>query len=208
MAEEKLPGVATDEAGHVETTQPDGNVPPAPAGEYERVFTLDDIKSIPPGAYPFMVFCDNVRGLFSLGVKIRTKGVYGHYMWLIAPDTFASQWFYFRLFTVDNFKNETLKLVYNSKWTDKERDILNSAILNDLKKPWYRTLYDVPGIFGQLLGIDRIQMPGLDFCSERGKYLKLIDPKYDLKSPTPTELNNWTKANPDRYQVFGRYCPD
>ena len=155
-----------------------------------------------------MVFCDNVRGLFSLGVKIRTKGVYGHFMWLIAPDTFASQWFYFRLFTVDNFKNETLKLVYNPKWTDKERDILNSAILNDLKKPWYRTLYDVPGIFGQLIGIDRISMPGLYFCSERGKYLNLIDPKYDLKSPTPTELNNWTKANQDRYRVFGRYCPD
>lgn len=208
MTDEKLPGVATDEAGHVATGQPDGNVPPAAIRVYERYLTLDDIKAIPPGAYPFMVFVDNIRGFFSLGVKIRTKGSYGHYMWLTAPDTFASQWFYYKLFKVDDFKGESLKLVYNPAWTDKERDILTAAILIDLKKPWYRTMYDVPGMFGELLGIDRINMPGLDFCSERGKYLKLIDPKYDLKSPTPQQLNDWTKANQDRYKVYGRYTPD
>jgi hypothetical protein len=203
-----VPGIKTDKSGLISPAQPDGNIPPVPAREYERYLTIDDIRTIPPGAYPFMVFCDNIRGLFSLGVKIKTKGSYGHFMWMIAPDTFASQWFYFRLFTVDHFTGDTLKFVHNPNWTDKERDILISAVLIDLKKPWYRTLYDVPGMFGELLGIEAINLRSFDFCSERGKYLNLIDPEYDLRSPTPTQLNTWSKERGDRYKVYGRYTPD
>jgi len=48
---------------------------------------------------------------------------------------------------------------------------------------------------------------GLDFCSERGKYLGRIDPAYNLDHPDPSELNAWTK-NSGRFEVTGRYAPE
>jgi len=198
--------VPIDATGHAIPDQ--RNISAIKEQVYERYLSLDEIRGIPVGMYPLMVFSDNIRGLFSLGVKIRTHGSYGHFMWLVAPDTLASQWLYYRLFTLDHFEGSTMKLVYNPNWTDKEREILTSAILFDLKKPWYRTLYDVPGILGELLGLDWINMTCLNFCSERGRHIKLVDPEFDLRSPTPAQLNSWTKARPDRYKVFGRYTPD
>jgi hypothetical protein len=173
----------------------------------QHYFSLAELKAIPEKEYPFLVFSDNVRGLFSFLVKNRTKGSFGHAMWLVAPDFLASQWFYFRMFRLDHFAGCNLKLVHNPSWTGSEKALLKCAILDDLDKPWFKTTYDVPGVIGEFIGVP-LQVPWLNFCSERGSYLKLVDPKYDLKSPTPQELNLWTKAHQDRYQVFGRFMPD
>ena len=173
--------------------------------DYERTLSLDDVRRIPRDLYPFMVFADNVRGIFSWGVKTRTKGVYGHFMWLIGPGTLASQGWCYRTSNVDHYASNTMKLVYNPLWRNEEKEYIVSAITADVSKPWYKTFYDIPGIIGELLGIDAINLPGRDFCSEHGKYLRLVDPEYNLKSPTPTELNLWTKVRGDRYKVYGRY---
>jgi hypothetical protein len=159
------------------------------------------------GPFPQMVFCDNARGLFSLAVKKKTKGFYGHYMILIGKDELASQWFYFQRQKLDHYTGAYLKFVHNPFWTDLERLKMLIAIKEDLDKPWYKTLYDVPGVIGELFGVNWMNLPGFDFCSERGRYLKLVDPRYDLKHPTPTELNLWTKGD-GRFEVTGRYTPE
>ena len=157
------------------------------------------------GPFPQMVFADNARGLFSLGVKLKTKGFYGHFCWMIGRNEIASQWFYFQRQTLDHYEGAYLKFVHNPSWTDLDRIKILVAILNDLALPWHKTLYDVPGVLGELLGIS-INLPWFDFCSERGKYLAEIDPAYDLKHPTPKDLNLWTKDS-GRFEVLGRYSP-
>ena len=159
------------------------------------------------GPFPQMVFADRTSGLFALGVKIKTKGVYGHFCWLIGPDELASQWFWFRRENLAHYKGAYMKFVHNPNWSDLDRIKMLAAIKNDLSLPWYKTLYDVPGIVGELFGWDWFNLPGFDFCSERGKYLSLVDPQYDLRHPDPTELNLFTK-NSGRYEVSGRYMPD
>jgi hypothetical protein len=159
------------------------------------------------GPFPQMVFVDRTAGAFALGVKIKTKGIYGHFCFLVGPDELASQWFWFRRENLAHYKGAYMKFVHNPSWTDLERIKLLVAIKTDLALPWYKTLYDVPGIIGELFGLDWFNLPGADFCSERGKYLKLVDPKYDLVHPDPSQLNLFTK-NSGLYAVSGRYAPE
>jgi hypothetical protein len=169
--------------------------------------TLSELKNIPLGEYPFLVFSDNVRGIFSFLVRVRTRGYFGHVMWLVGPDELASQWFYFKRFSLDHYSFCNLKLVHNAGWTGSEKALLITNIREALKRPWYQSLYDVPGIIGQLIGIPSLQVPWQDYCSETGDFLKAVDSDYDLKSPDPEELNQWTKARQDRYSVYCRYSP-
>ena len=169
-------------------------------------YSLDKWKTF-PGPFPQMVFADNARGLFAYGVKLKTHGFYGHFMWLIGKNELASQWFWFQRQHLQHYKKCYLKFVHNPSWTDLDRIKLIVAIKDDLALPWYKTLYDVPGIIGQLFGLDWFNLSKFDFCSERGKYLKEVDPTNDLKYPNPSELNKWTK-NSGRFEVSGRYTPD
>jgi len=179
----------------------------------ERYLTLEEIKQIPAEEYPFMVFADNIRGFFSLGVKLRTKGSYGHFMWLIGQDRLASQWLYFREFGLDHFSGCALKLVSNPDWAQDQRNLIISANEIDLMLPWYKTLYDFPAIIGQLLGLDWLQWKKKRICSECVEYLRLVDDEAkewlrEEHTPTPADVNAWTKARTGKYVVKGRYSPD
>ena len=159
------------------------------------------------GPFPQMVFSDAVRKLFSFGIKVKIKGLYSHFMWLIARNTLASQGLWFNVTNLDHYAGCYMKFVHNPEWTEMDCLKIFIAINKDLDLPWYKTLYDAPGIVGELFGLDWFNLPGFDFCSERGKYIALVDPTYDLKSPDPTELNLWTK-NSGRFEVSGRYVPE
>jgi len=174
----------------------------------EQLLSLENIKQIPQAHYPLMVFCDNPCSFFSWGVKARTKGVYGHFMWLFGPNQLASQGLWLQEKTVEAYTGYTMKFVWNPNWTSIERALIISAIKQDLALPWYKTLYDVPGIFGKAIGLSFINIPWLSYCSERGRYLGLIDPGYTIKHPSPSQLNQWTKERPDRYSVYGRYATE
>jgi hypothetical protein len=158
------------------------------------------------GPFPQMVFADNAQGIFSLLVKKRTSGYYGHFMWLIGKNQLASQWFYFQRQALDHYAGAHLTFVADPKWTELDRLTMLTAINNDLAKPWYKTLYDIPGVVGELFGWDWLNLPGFDFCSERGDYLTMVGPTYNLKHPDPQELREWTKRAGNT--VTGRYSPD
>jgi len=174
----------------------------------DRFISLDEIKAIPADQYPMLCFAYSLAGLFAKAVAAKTKGYYGHFMWLLAPDLFASQWFWFRTFPVDHFAGCNLKLVYNPSWSVAEKETLKRAIREDLDKPWYKTRYDCRAVLGILVGLPGFQNPKWRMCSETAEYLYLVDPDYDLYVPTPTDVNLWTKARGDRYKVYGRYMPD
>ena len=159
------------------------------------------------GPFPQMIFCDNARGFFSLGVKLRTKGCYGHFCWLIGKNAIASQSWWFQRQRLDHYAGAYLKFVHNPSWTPGQRARLLSAIHADLDLSPWKTRYDAIGVLGELLGIKWMNRRGLYFCSERGSYLKLVDPAYHLEHPTPSELNAWTKRT-GRFEVSGRYIPE
>lgn len=170
----------------------------------EHYYDLDYWKAF-DGPFPQMVFADNARGLFSFLVKART-GFYGHFMWLIAKNTLASQWFYFQRQTFEHYAGAHLTLVANPKWSEMDCFTMLVAINKDLDLPAWQTRYDVIGVIGELFGFKWMNRKKLYFCSERGKYLKLVDSTYDLVSPDPQELRDWSKRA--GFTVTGRYSPD
>jgi len=157
------------------------------------------------GPFPQMVFADNAQGIFSLLVKKRTSGYYGHFMWLVGKNEIASQWFYFQRQTLDHYVGAHLTFVANPKWTELDRLTILTAINIDLEKFKWKTRYDVIGVVGQLFGFDWMNRDSLSFCSERGGYIELVEP-YDPEHPDPQELREWTKRT--GYTVTGRYSPD
>lgn len=158
------------------------------------------------GPFPQMVFSDNAQGIFSLLVKKRTSGYYGHFMWLIGKNQLASQWFYFQRQALDHYAGAHLTFVADPKWSELDRKVMLVAITLDLEKSAWQTRYDVIGVLGELFGLDWMNRKGLKFCSERGDYIKLVDQRYNLKAPDPQELRDWTKKA--GFQVTGRYSPD
>jgi hypothetical protein len=154
-----------------------------------------------PGPFPQLCFVDNAFGGFSLLVKKKTHGPYGHFMYLIGKNRLASQWWYFQLQKLDQYEGDYIKFVDIPAWTDGQRTEMLRAINADLDLPWYRTLYDIPGVIGEWFGWNWCNLPGFDFCSERGKYI----PGYDLKHPSPVELDQWTRTHGG--SVTGRYNP-
>jgi len=173
------------------------------------LLTIAELKSIPQEMLPMPVLSDNLRSFFSWGIKVHEKGCYNHFMWMIHPGVLASQNIIYQKQSVDDYVETCrLKLWHCKAWTIKERQGITKEIKNTLNKPWYRRLYDVPAIFGQLVYCPWLQTPGLDICSDKGKYLKMADTKYNLSHPDPEQVNHWLGMYPDQYEVYGRYVPD
>jgi hypothetical protein len=166
----------------------------------EHYYNLDYWKAF-DGPFPQLVFADSAQGIFSLLVKKRTGGYYGHFCILIDKNQLASQWFYFQRQTLDHYAGAHLTFVANPMWTDMDRLKMLVDINKDLALPPWKTRYDVIGVIGELLGLGWMNRKGLDFCSERGKYL----PGYNLNHPDPQDLREWTKQA--GYTVTGRYSP-
>jgi len=171
------------------------------------LFTREDILSIPEYLLPMPVLTDNLRSFFSWGIKVHEHGCYSHFMWLTKPGIVASQGLLYTEEPISAyFDKYRLKLWYNPKWTEVHRQKIKAAIQSHLDRPWYRRIYDIPAIFGQLFWHE-LQTPGLDICSDSGSYLAEVDESYDLRHPDPEQVNRWLESKPE-YKVYGRYLPD
>lgn len=172
-----------------------------------RYYPLDYFRQM-RFPYPKLVFCDSAFGLFGFLIRRKTKGSYSHFMIEVGPGMVASQSFLFRLQDILDFKFYHLKYVVGVHWTSEARQQIIDEINVRLKLPWYRKLYDIVGVLGHAIGLEKLNIPWLNFCSEWGRLVKIADPEFDLESPTPTDINEWTKARKDKYKVVGRYTPD
>ena len=174
----------------------------------DALLSKQDISNIPKELCPMMVFSYGIGDAISTAIAIKEGGFYNHYMWLYRPGYFASQAMTFREIPVEEYlKKHALKFVYNQIWQVEDRAKLRHAIRMDLDKSWFQRLYDPLAIIGQLLNMEWIQIPGADICSDKGAYLKLVDKNYNLKHPSPTDINKWSKEQPG-YTVYGRYRLD
>lgn len=183
----------------------------------DRYITLEDIGRIPLSMMPMMALTNGFTSVFGFLISLWLKDFWSHFMWLISPDEFASQWFWFKLFPVKNFTHHSIKLWYNPLWTETEKALLSAAIETELDKTRWQTRYDVIGVIGEAFKISWMNRKRLDFCSEKINILSKVDKKCQewlIKnpSPIPEEVNAWLKdqMNEDgshRYIVFGRVQP-
>ena len=177
----------------------------------EMLLTQDDIMKIPPGLLPMAVLSDSMRSLFGLLIKQHESGVYNHFMWLNKPQTVASQGWTFKEKPVsDYFAGNRLKFWFFPSWTPEQKQIVCTAIDKAIALPWYKRIYDVPAILGQLLpefmhGL--IQIPGLKICSDWGNLIGEVEGEYKLAYPDPAQVDGWLKKCPNA-KVYGRYVPD
>ena len=174
----------------------------------DTLLTRKDILSIPDELCPMMVFSFGIGSPIATAIAMKEHGLYNHFMWLLSPGMLATQDVTFRMMPVENYmEKHALKFVYNKMWQTEDRAKLRKALDAGLAKPWYRRLYDPLAIVGQALNLEWLQVPGLDICSDKAKPLKLVDRNYDLKHPSPTNINNWMKKQKG-YAVYGRYRLD
>lgn len=183
-----------------------------------RLLSLDDLAALPEEQFPFLVLSNGFTSAFGYLVSLETQSFWNHFMWYRRPGVFASQWFWFREFDLMSFNKHSLKLWHNPRWSRAQRATLCGFIDARLSMGKWRTRYDVLGIIGKLLHLDRVHTPWLDFCSETLKWLALIDPDCadfmrELPTPTPEDVNDFlkkpkTQDGSDRYVVFGRVQPE
>ena len=185
-----------------------------PVNKNDRVLTLEEIRNIPADHYPLICYCDG-GSLFSLLIRLFDKSDRSHMQALIGPDEIASQGWTFTSFPVSHMAKYATKFIWNPDWTVSERALMIASVRMRLALPWWKRLYDVPGVIGEALKITWLQLPWFDFCSEAmaNRMLGLVDPKFrqwllQHPSPTPREINQWTKAHNPPYKVYGWYIPD
>jgi hypothetical protein len=173
------------------------------------LLTRNDLENVPQEFLPMPVLSDNVRSFVSWGIKAHEKGSYNHFMWMTHPGMLASQNLLYQSQSVKDYVDTyRLKLWYCKTWTPEQRHGIIKSIEANLNESWYKRLDDIPAIVGQFFNQPWIHIPGLDICSDKGKFLKLGDPSYDLYHPDPEQVNNWMMKCPDHYAVYGRYLPD
>ena len=179
----------------------------------DRVLSADDVLDIKASDLPMLVFADNMRSLISWGIKARKKGFYNHVMIMSSPKWFLSQDFpFFRQVDAENYLQgkHRLKFINCSQWSRRKKMKVRLDSIADAHAPLLKRRYDVLGLFGQLVGIPGINVPWLNYCSERtASYLRTLDSQYESKHPCPKEMNEWTKSQQHRsYYCYGRYFPD
>lgn len=179
--------------------------------ELEHVYNYNFLAELGADQFPILALTRNLRSLFALGIVNHQKGVYNHLVWILSPLEIASQDFLFRVVSPSKYftAKHSVKFITNTKWEKDDRINIIRSLRADLARPWYMRSYDWLQIIGKLFHIDNLQIPGLDICSDKADYLKLADPNYKLKHPSPTDVNRYTKENKDLgYSVLARYIPD
>lgn len=177
----------------------------------DQMKCLEDVKRLSQSDCPMICLSNGYMSAFGFLISMVTKDFWAHSMWLFSPQEFASQWWWFKQFHVDDFCHHSLKFWYNPDWTTDEKDILQKAIGTRLDLGKWKTRYDVWGVVGELLGWKWLNSKKYDFCSETMKFLGEVDPDYKewMKTephPTPGEIDKYLKGNP-KYKVWGRIQP-
>ena len=176
---------------------------------------IDPLKDIKKSDLPIIVFSDDMRGFLGWGIKAHSKGVYNHAMAMIVfeddiPCVDTQVWVYKRLPITHYMTNSVrLKFVKIKGLTDTKEKALYTRIKKALSQKWWKRRYDFAGILGQLFKVKFINNPGMYYCSERvADDLKVAGFKNVPYKPSPSQLNNWMKTQPARFEVLGYWFMD
>lgn len=177
----------------------------------EAYLTSQAVLDIPERCLPLLVLSDNLRSFFGWAIKAHEHGCYNHLMWMVTPGFFHTQDVVFRRVPATKYLDGSHRLKFwtNINWNAPAQprlSLLRCKVRMDAQKKWWKRLYDPLAIVGQAFNMNWIQIPGIDICSDKASYLKLVDREYDLKHPSPTDVNRWCseKRQQDRgYRVLG-----
>ena len=165
-----------------------------------------DLFKIKKEDCPIFVSATDLRGFLGWGIRFRTNGIVSHSMIINRPGFFVTQGVTYKEIPFEKYlrRGVMLRLWKCEDITKEERDEIYYGITFDLHLPWWERMYDAPGIIGQLVGLRWINVPQLNYCSERvAKRVRVIIP--DLKKhPTPSEIDNALKAS-KRFVELGYY---
>ena len=178
-------------------------------------------QDIPVGDFPLIVFADHTYGWVEAFIKMRTRGQYNHVMLAIAPDTFASQGGRYTKQPFSSYMKagNRLKFVRIIGLSKVGAAKILSSVENKLKMPWYRKRYDWLGIFGQAIGIKKVNNPWLEYCSEDvAVHIKECAKYFSDKHKTvlelipahgsPQDLNEYVKKYPSLFETYLRWDSD
>lgn len=127
---------------------------------------IDNPKILPD--WPMICFSDHTSGLIEYAIKIRTRGIYNHVMWTIRPGYFVSQGNTYSEAKMERYMKKGNRLYFFKVvgLTEEQRALIKRSIERKLALPWYKKMYDWVGILGQAIGIKKLNIEGLNYCSE------------------------------------------
>jgi len=182
----------------------------------EHYMTLDEIARIPLEHYPIFLYSDG-GSPFSWLIRKFDDSAGSHLWTLIGPGVIANQGITFTLVPVEKMRHYVTKLIWNPEYSAEQRNTMLESIFSRLELPWWRRLYDIVGLFGEIaekiLGI-HLNLKKFDFCSESvSRAIAMVDPEYRQwleanPSPTPKDFNLYTRSRNPPWKVYGRYAPD
>ena len=153
---------------------------------------------------PLIVLSDNLRKFIPWAIKSHTSGNYNHVMVMIHPGEVVSQDLTFKVKPITKYMTPAYRLKFwqFKDMTAEEKVAFEKAVQADLDLPLYKRLYDPLGILGKLIRVPWINIPWLDYCSEKViQFARKFLPSLG-DHPSPSEINCECKNNP-RMQVFG-----
>lgn len=155
---------------------------------------------------PMFIQAADMRSFFGWGIRVRTKSNWNHSMIMRTPGKVVTQSWTYKEIDIKVYmqKGIILKFWRCKDITQEERDEIASIIDYDLKQPWYKGRYDVLGVIGQLFGMRWLNVPWLNYCSEKAEeVVRIIIPGIG-KHNTPEDLDCKFKNTP-RMCIEG-YC--
>ena len=157
---------------------------------------------------PMVVLSDNLQSFISWRIKVHDKGAYSHGMWLVEPGVLISQGSMLKKVEAKEYMYPYNRLKFwKPELTSGQRIILRDAIYEQLEKHWVFRIYDSIGILGQLIGLPRLNVPFLHYCTENVVApLKSVGMDYG-RHPSPFSINKLFNADP-RWKVAGYYLKD
>jgi len=155
---------------------------------------------------PVFVQSADIKSFFGWGIRKRTKSNWNHSMIMRMPGKICTQGNTYKEIDAGEYmdKGQMMKFWTCHDITEAERNAIMIKIYSDLKKPWYKKMYDWPGVFGQFFGLRWFNVPGLNYCSERvSSKVKIILPEVQ-KHPTPENIDSLFKKS-KRMKILGYY---
>jgi len=174
----------------------------------ENLTKIDPYK-ITQEQCPIFVQSADIKSFFGWGIRKRTKSNWNHSMLCRKPGYVVTQGNTYHEVDIGEYMKpgQMMKFWICDHITSKERNAIIVKINAELIKPWWKRMYDWPGVLGQLFGLRWFNMPGLNYCSERvSAKIEVILPEV-TKHPTPEDIDTLFK-NSDRMRVLGYYWGD
>lgn len=163
---------------------------------------------------PVFIFSDNLRNFFSWAIKAHTEGNYSHIMMMVHPNKVATQGLLFHEIDMIKYLRDDirLKVWYYENMPEEMAIKIKALIEAKLNQAWWTRLYDGVGIIGQALGkrfkwLRAINIPGLNYCSEYTKYIKIMFPDFNIFEPNPSEINKFFETKKEM-KVLCRWNAD